>query len=778
MNSKSLFDISTMNRPRKQVSAQPQGSKDVDNVTITVVVRCRPMSEDEIREGQTSVVETYPKRGVVCIENPRTEGGKMQFTFDAVYDENAKQEAIYDETCRPVTDSVLCGFNGTIFAYGQTGTGKTYTMEGTRKNYEKRGIIPNTFEHLYNQIARSSNQQYLVSASYIEIYQENIRDLLSSEMKKLTIRETPNGVRVQGMSSFVCKSVAEIDKIYKSGKRNRTTSSTRMNEHSSRSHAIFMITVECSDSCDRIKVGRLNLVDLAGSERQCKAGTSGDRLKEAAKINLSLSALGNVISALSTGKSQHVPYRDSKLTRLLQDSLGGNSITVMVANIGPGSMNHEETLTTLRYANRAKNIKNVPQINEDPKDAMLREFQEEICRLRSLLLQRQEEVARRQLSANSTQPSTSSTNKKKRKSKQNTEKIEAETMENNESSSDNVNEFLISELEFLDKERKKVANDSQLISAEKERLLSELEEKSEQLKQERALRESLLTRINSLESQLLRGGKNIIDHTNEQERALLQQRQEIAEQKRREVEMLQKLEEKEESTLDLKETFSSLQQENESKTKKLRKMFAKLESIQQEIRDVYDEANEDRREMESNQKNMLKELKLLYVIIDNFIPVEEKSKLLARIRYNNEDDSWFILPLDKMPVNIPRLKSTPNDRRPTCDHTRTAALATDNPRYKGENVLFLELEMPLRTTQDYEINDNNQAVRAVLQEALEHEVAVLEINCNASHLTKRRARGYQRSRARSTPPSSRPHSSAGPSNPPPVYPVARGLVPK
>ncbi|XP_071440220.1 kinesin-II 95 kDa subunit-like [Hetaerina americana] len=770
-----------MNRSKKRSSVQAQGSKDADNVTITVVVRCRPMSEEEVRDGNTSVVEMVPKRGVIYIDNPRAEGGKMQFTFDAVYDECTKQEALYDETCRPVTDSVLCGFNGTIFAYGQTGTGKTYTMEGLRKNHEKRGIIPNTFEHLYNQIARSSNRQYLISASYMEIYQENIRDLLSTEKKKLTLRETPSGIRVIGMSSFVCKGVAEIDKIYKSGKRNRTTSSTRMNDHSSRSHAIFMITVECSDPCGRIKVGRLNLVDLAGSERQSKSGTTGDRLKEAAKINLSLSALGNVISALSTGKSQHVPYRDSKLTRLLQDSLGGNSITVMVANIGPASINHEETLTTLRYANRAKNIKNVPQVNEDPKDTLLREFQEEICRLRSLLIQRQEEVARRQtISANANQPSTSSTNKKRsRKLKHLSEKTEVEPAETAENNADTLmNEFLKSELDLLENERQKVANDSQLISAEKESLLAELEEKSEQLKQERTLRESLLSRINSLESQLLRGGKNIIDHTNEQERALEHQRQEIAEQKRREVEMMQKLEEKEESTLDLKETFSSLQQENESKTKKLRKMFSKLESIQQEIRDAYDEANEDRREMEANQKNMLKELKLLYVIIDNFIPVEEKNKLLSRIRYNNEDDSWFILPLEKMPVNLPRLKSSPLDRRPISDHARTAAIKTENPRYKGENVLPLELEMPLRTTQDYEVNEHAQALRAVLQAALEHEVAVLEINCNAPHLTKKRVRGMQRSRARSTPPLPRPPSSAGPSNPPPVYPVPRGLVPK
>merc|ERR1719446_1463920 len=164
-----------------------------------------------------------------------------------------------------------------------------------------------------------------------------------------------------------------------------------MNQASSRSHSIFTIVVECCEASDRsehIRVGKLNLVDLAGSERQSKTQASGDRLKESTKINLSLSALGNVISSLVDGKSAHIPYRDSKLTRLLQDSLGGNTKTVMVANLGPADWNYDETLSTLRYANRAKNIKNKPRINEDPKDALLREFQEEIARLKAQINQK------------------------------------------------------------------------------------------------------------------------------------------------------------------------------------------------------------------------------------------------------------------------------------------------------------------------------------------------------------------------------------------------------
>jgi len=185
--------------------------------------------------------------------------------------------------------------------------------------------------------------------------------------------------------------VKEIDHVMNVGQKNRSVGSTLMNQESSRSHSIFSITVETSteDPANpkkpKIRAGKLNLVDLAGSERQSKTGATGDRLKEATKINLSLSALGNCISALVDGRSAHIPYRDSKLTRLLQDSLGGNTKTVMFATVGPADYNYDETISTCRYANRAKNIKNKPKINEDPKDTMIREFQDEIARLKAQL---------------------------------------------------------------------------------------------------------------------------------------------------------------------------------------------------------------------------------------------------------------------------------------------------------------------------------------------------------------------------------------------------------
>lgn len=361
---------------------------------VRVVVRCRPFTRRE--ERVESILEVDPRLGQISIRNPKAPPDEplKVFTFDSVFGWTSKQSDIYDDAVRPLVDSVLQGFNGTVFAYGQTGTGKTYTMQGSSADPETRGVIPNSFQHIFTQISRSQNQKYLVRCSYLEIYQENIRDLLCRDNnRKLELKESPDvGVYVKDLSSVVTKDAVEIEHVMNIGNQSRTVGFTNVNERSSRSHAIFVVTVECSeagpDGEDHIRVGKLNMVDLAGSERQSKTGAKGTRLKEAAKINLSLSALGNVISALVDGRSTHVPYRDSKLTRLLQDSLGGNAKTVMVATVGPSHKSFDESLATLRYASRAKKIKNKPRINEDPKDALLREFQAEIARLKAQLEER------------------------------------------------------------------------------------------------------------------------------------------------------------------------------------------------------------------------------------------------------------------------------------------------------------------------------------------------------------------------------------------------------
>ncbi|RHY13496.1 hypothetical protein DYB36_005478 [Aphanomyces astaci] len=337
--------------------------------TVKVVVRCRPLFGKEIVEGRQSIVTMDLAAAVVSIKCPDSDQLK-NFTFDSVYDENTVQRQFYDESGYPLVESIFEGYNGTIFAYGQTGCGKTHTMQGKDSPPELRGVIPHAFDHVFDNINADTEKEYMVRATYLEIYNEDIRDLLSddSNKQKLELKESGDGgVYVKDLTEVVVRDVVSINKVMARGFKNRTVGATLMNEGSSRSHSIFTIVVEVSEKVN--------------GEDRFRAG------KEGCKINLSLSALGNVISALVDGKGKHIPYRDSKLTRLLQDSLGGNTKTVMVAAISPADYNFEETLSTLRYANRAKNIKNKPTVNEDPKDAKLREYKAEIELLKQMLAQ-------------------------------------------------------------------------------------------------------------------------------------------------------------------------------------------------------------------------------------------------------------------------------------------------------------------------------------------------------------------------------------------------------
>ncbi|XP_023578369.1 kinesin-like protein KIF17 isoform X2 [Octodon degus] len=362
--------------------------------SVKVVVRCRPMNQRERELNCQSVVTVDSARGQCFIQNPgATNEPPKQFTFDGAYYMEHFTEQIYNEIAYPLVEGVTEGYNGTIFAYGQTGSGKSFTMQGLPDPPCQRGIIPRAFEHVFESVQCAEDTKFLVRASYLEIYNEDVRDLLGADTKqKLELKEHPEkGVYVKGLSMHTVHSVGQCEHIMETGWKNRAVGYTLMNKDSSRSHSIFTISIEIyavdERGKDHLRAGKLNLVDLAGSERQSKTGASGERLKEATKINLSLSALGNVISALVDGRCRHIPYRDSKLTRLLQDSLGGNTKTLMVACLSPADNNYDETLSTLRYANRAKNIKNKPRINEDPKDALLREYQEEIKKLRTILAQ-------------------------------------------------------------------------------------------------------------------------------------------------------------------------------------------------------------------------------------------------------------------------------------------------------------------------------------------------------------------------------------------------------
>ncbi|ONI35368.1 hypothetical protein PRUPE_1G532000 [Prunus persica] len=384
---------------------------------VRVAVNIRPLITSELLIGCTDCISVAPGE-------PQVQIGSHSFTYDYVYGSTGfPSNAVYDDCVAPLVDALFHGYNATVLAYGQTGSGKTYTM-GT--NYtgdgSNGGIIPKVMESIFKRVeTKKDTTEFLIRVSFIEIFKEEVFDLLdpnSSSLSKndgaaptkpaparvpIQIRETVNGgITLAGVTEAEVRTKEEMASYLTRGSLCRATGSTNMNSQSSRSHAIFTITMEQKrtahfvngtthdDIGDDILCAKLHLVDLAGSERAKRTGADGMRLKEGIHINKGLLALGNVISALGDEKKRkeggHVPYRDSKLTRLLQDSLGGNSKTVMIACVSPADTNAEETLNTLKYANRARNIQNKAVINRDPMATQLQTMRSQIEQLQAELL--------------------------------------------------------------------------------------------------------------------------------------------------------------------------------------------------------------------------------------------------------------------------------------------------------------------------------------------------------------------------------------------------------
>ncbi|KAL2208812.1 kinesin-domain-containing protein [Sarocladium strictum] len=344
----------------------------MSNNSIKVVARFRPQNKIELESGGKPIV-TFDSEDTCTIDSREAQGS---FTFDRVFGMDSLQQDIFDYSIRPTVDDILNGYNGTVFAYGQTGAGKSYTMSGTNIEDEVgRGVIPRIVEQIFASIMTSpSTIEYTVRVSYMEIYMERIRDLLAPQNDNLPVHEEKNrGVYVKGLLEIYVSSVQEVYEVMRRGGNARAVAATNMNQESSRSHSIFVITITQKNvETGSAKSGQLFLVDLAGSEKVGKTGASGQTLEEAKKINKSLSALGMVINALTDGKSSHVPYRDSKLTRILQESLGGNSRTTLIINCSPSSYNDVETLGTLRFGTRAKSIKNKAKVNAELSPAELK----------------------------------------------------------------------------------------------------------------------------------------------------------------------------------------------------------------------------------------------------------------------------------------------------------------------------------------------------------------------------------------------------------------------
>ncbi|KAH1007307.1 hypothetical protein HUJ04_004562 [Dendroctonus ponderosae] len=390
---RSLSSVKLLKNSEGSDSLIPIGEKDLDAQLIIQM------------KGKTTGI-------LNCKANTRDENIRYkEFTFDHSYWSHdhqslnyASQEMVYNDLGTEVVDCAFEGYNACVFAYGQTGSGKTFTMMGSPEN---QGLIPRICKALFDRMCENSKRgtTHRVQVSYLEIYQERVADLLIDRRDKdtsnLKVREHPKkGPYVQGLTTCWVTNYGHIQDCMTRGNSHRTTASTNMNDVSSRSHAIFTITFVQASYCDGVPsetVSKIHLVDLAGSERADSTGATGQRLKEGAHINKSLVTLGSVISALAESstidskdqvgqkRSFFIPYRDSVLTWLLKDSLGGNSKTIMIAAISPADCNYGETLSTLRYANRAKNIINKPTVNEDPNVTLIRELRNEISKLKALM---------------------------------------------------------------------------------------------------------------------------------------------------------------------------------------------------------------------------------------------------------------------------------------------------------------------------------------------------------------------------------------------------------
>eukprot|EP00029_Vermamoeba_vermiformis_P010617 TRINITY_DN5621_c0_g1_i1.p1 TRINITY_DN5621_c0_g1~~TRINITY_DN5621_c0_g1_i1.p1 ORF type:complete len:1483 (-),score=519.00 TRINITY_DN5621_c0_g1_i1:38-4486(-) len=368
---------------------------------VKVFVRVRPSNKRE--EKSTSCILVRDQSSVILDARP-----PKIFTYDYVADENSTQESIFEQVGKPIADSCITGYHGTIFAYGQTGSGKTFTIQGALTDkgeeiHEIRGLIPRVLEYIFHLMNKRQREnpclEYFTTCSYLEIYNEQITDLLNPSQAKLQIRDdVKKGIFVENLVEEAVSTADQAYRLLKYGATNRHVGKTAMNETSSRSHSVFTIYIQSKETkagVTAVKYSRLHLIDLAGSERQKSTEATGLRLKEAGNINKSLSVLGNVIRALvevANGRDQFVHYRDSKLTFLLKDSLGGNSKTSIIATISPSDKCLGETLSTLKFAQRAKLIRNKAVINEESSSSMI-QMQAELKRLRSELATTQAELA-------------------------------------------------------------------------------------------------------------------------------------------------------------------------------------------------------------------------------------------------------------------------------------------------------------------------------------------------------------------------------------------------
>ena len=575
-----------------------KGKKSGKSECVKVAIRVRPMNKHEIEQNSRLCVQVDTANSTVSVISDKNES--KTFPFDYVYPMETTQREVYDQVAFPIVDSIFQGYNGTVFAYGQTGCGKTFTMMGIVTDPNLKGIIPNAFSHIFGFIkTEGESKRFFLRCSFVEIYNEEVRDLLGNKDKKLDIREDPKkGTILRDLNYVTIKSPSDIEKCLEKGNKNRHVGQTSMNDQSSRSHSLFTVYLEIEEKGEngnsRIKSGKLNLVDLAGSERVGKTNATGQTFDEGKKINLSLTALGSVIDALSQNR-KYIPYKDSKLTRLLADSLGGNTKTVMFANISPASYNYDETLGTLRYASRAKLIKNAPVVNEDPKDALLRKYEEEIKALKEKLANGGnlndilEEVS---------------------------EESDDDDNEVEEENKEIVKKFMRKRSVYLGDDPEKIQLLAKITELEKNLIDNVKLEDAEVREGEKVNKNELAKRIKEQEEK------------NKQFKEYREKQMKENEEMEKKMKKLQEQKEKEEELL--KNDANKLQE--------------KIKELNSEIEDLKNEGAKDRTDYLENVKEISKENDLYKKIIYELLNENQFKKICEMSRYLEDDNLWKIKP--------------------------------------------------------------------------------------------------------------------------------------
>jgi kinesin family protein 3/17 len=505
--------------------------------------------------------------------------------------------------------------------------------------------------------ANAESHKFSVTMQYVEIYNEQIRDLLASKPTQgsLVIHEDPNkGFYIQGVEIRTVETIEDLFKYQDEGKRRRVTHSTLMNDESSRSHSIMTLNIETLTEIEggsHVRCARLNLVDLAGSERVAKTGADrGELFKEGVSINYGLMILGNCISALTTRGHTHIPYRDSSLTKLLRDSLGGNARTLMIAALGPADYNFMETMSTLRYAENAKKIKNKPKVNMDPKDALLMQYQEEVLRLQA------------QLKAGSPEG-------------------QAEYYEK-----------VIKEMEAkVEKQRKQLADASSMAAEERAELQKQLELRRKELDEERTRQGKFAGRLDELKRFLVKGSGHLKERTEKNEAEIAAIRDKLKKRQEHAVALEQEIEAKKAKKQQMMEQCTTIQSKVAIISEKFKETVGDYKNLKTKIPEVQKAIQADREQLAGQIDSLNRQLELYTLILENFVPQNEVSKWKEVATFNEEEEVWETPAPERKTV----LKRTLDLERPNSAIGCPRPTATDRRRGGGANfeeMPFIELK--------------------------------------------------------------------------------------